>query len=301
MITKFKIFESNRKYEDENDLIELFSDKYIEKYFKDHFEIGISEIVEFTNFWAYVDKNKIADDIIKDIAQDTPIDDDIFTKKDYADYIKSNMLVKAKEDIDKYKEEYEEYDLDDEEVIDIIAKNDILNKDLINIISKYDENDNFKNEYFEDKYFNKNAEEILIDIHGEDKVETDLYDLLYHFIDENEVLDDYIDNNLDFDYKLEYFIEHIAYDPKLQKELLKIDPSTVLALYNVIPHGETSTLGNSYKFQKLYIEERFKETNDENTKAMAISEIEENFELNDQIKKEYRDYLYGTDSKKYNL
>jgi len=304
MITKFKIFENNKVYEDEADLAELFSQKFIEEYYKEKYEIHINDIIEYVDLWQYVDEEKVKDGIITDLIEDKDIDDnDIFKKQDLIDYIKDFMLELVSDEIGEYREKYEEYDLDDIEMLDVIAKKDILNKDLVNLIEDKNKEFDFKKEFFEDKYFNVDAKDILIDLHGKEKAEADLYDLIFHFIDDNEVIDEYLDRT-NFEDKWEYFMGEIPYSPYLQKELLKIDKNTVLGLFNVMNNDSIMIdIGSTYNFQKLYIEVRYEQSKEdkEHTISQAIIELNEKFELNEKIKTEYNKYMYGVDSEKYNM
>ena len=55
MITKFKLFENTNIPKDENDLADLFSQKYIEEYFDNGYEIDADEVSQFVNIWKYIE------------------------------------------------------------------------------------------------------------------------------------------------------------------------------------------------------------------------------------------------------
>lgn len=298
MITRFKIFENKKTYEDTSDLGMLFSEKYINEYYKDRYEIQISDIVEHTNFWPYVDEHKLKDGVIEDLVNETPVGDEEFKKEDYITFIEDNMMGSIKNEIEKWKDFYEEYPEDDKDVLQHVNK-----IELEHLIQDKEKGIEFKTDYFEEKYFNIDVRDILEDIHGKDKVEVDLYDIIGHHIDDNEVIDDYIDN-VPFDDKWDYFIEDIPYSSILQKELLKMDERTVLGLYNVLEDDDSNCdIGCTYEFQKLYIKVRCDDSNekDEYVIPEAIKELNDKFNLTDKIKEEYSEHMFMIDSEKFKI
>lgn len=82
MITKFKIFEWHSKTpdgsatpedsipDDENDLVELFSQKEVEEYFDKHYDISAEEAAQAVNIWNYVDDEEVKKFFINTMMQD---------------------------------------------------------------------------------------------------------------------------------------------------------------------------------------------------------------------------------------
>ena len=78
--------------DDEQDLVELFSQKFIEEYFDDSFEIGAAEAAQQVNLWNFVNIDGVRTALIKEIAEDTETDNKNFSNTDYIDFIKEKKL-----------------------------------------------------------------------------------------------------------------------------------------------------------------------------------------------------------------
>jgi len=90
-----KMFEFSNKQsipDDEQDLVELFSQKFIEEYFDDSFEIGAAEAAQQVNLWNFVNIDGVRTALIKEIAEDTETDNKNFSNTDYIDFIKEKKL-----------------------------------------------------------------------------------------------------------------------------------------------------------------------------------------------------------------
>ena len=276
MITKFKIFENNN-FQDEDDLVELFSQKYIEDYFEDNYDISIEDAIRSLNIWAYVDKDYIVSKLISNICSYTSIDNKEFDKYDYIDYIKDEMKVD----------------------IDFSELKNMSRDELIEIITDEGEERNFIKDYYEyKKYPNAHPEDIIMDEHGKNALD-DIYPYIRNYIDKNEIIDIYRDT-IDFETKQEFVKDSIITDKNLQLELLNLNPNTIDALFDIM--DENKSIGKSYTFQKDYIKYHEKQDNlDDNRIANLLKDINDRYGLNPEIKKEYIDYLYVIDSEKYNL
>ena len=62
MIIRFKLFES---YTEERELVDQFSSNFIEKYFRKHYHITISDAVQYVDIWRFVDDNTCKTDIFQ--------------------------------------------------------------------------------------------------------------------------------------------------------------------------------------------------------------------------------------------
>lgn len=290
MITKFKIFENNNIPQDKYDLVDLFSQEFIEKYYLEHYNADAKEAALHLNLWGFVDKNKVKEGLIEDLSKETYISDNKFKKEDFINYIKDNISI-FKEELDNY--------ISDKNLKKLVNYDDAfinMNKrELIEIIENENKEYDFKKDYFEDLYWHSDAEEVLMDIHGKNAAQNieNLYDYLYHYIDDNELIDYYLEH-MDFDDKYNYLANDIPYNINLQKELIKKDPNTVIALFDIIDDSQAS-VGETYEFQKLYIEQTDKDIAD------TLKKINDKFGLDNKIKKEYSEYMYKISSGKYNI
>lgn len=285
---------NNRVPDDEDDLVELFSQKFIEEYFDEGYEIGAAEAAKQVNLWNFVNIDGVRTALIKELAEDKETDNKDFSNSDYIDFIKEKKL--ESEDLNEIIDKYNLGNLKYEE---ILAK--LTREQLIDLIEDNDEEYEFKEKYYLEWYENIHPEEILIELHGKHSVEEDLYSYLFHYVDDNDIINDYI-NRIDFDTKVEYVRDYICSDIGLQEMLLKINKNTVDALFDVM--DEENTLGNEYVFQKLYIKTNVKkedpEDEDEIT-AHVLKQIKNKFGLNPKIEKEYSEYMYLINAEKYNL
>ena len=292
MITEFKIFENQNIPADEDDLADLFTQKFIEDYFDNNYEIDIDEASDCMDLWDYVDIDKVRNDLIKQIASDTKIIDNKFNKNDYINFIEDNI-----KDFRRRIKKYRELNY-----LGKIELQEMEKDDLINIIEHGDKVSNFLNLYFEDKYYDIHPEEILYDIHGKNAIRDNNF-LLYleNYINEDEVINDYRDK-IEFESKYNYIRDYIRCDIILQKKLFDINVNTVIALYDVM--DDNQKFGMSYKFQKAYIEFSRSYEGDikpNNIYPQNLKILNDKFGVNKKIAKEYEEYMYFIDSEKYNL
>ena len=313
MITKFKLFESNIPY-DEDDLAYLFPQKYVEEYFNDGYEINAEEASRGLNLWHYVkDKDKVADDLIKDAIKEADINNERdFDKNDFCQYILENMLTSVMPELDKFRKKYVLGPIEYEEILRKMDRDTLM--DLV--IKKGKEND-FITNYYEEKWSDWHPEKILEDKLGKHTIREDLYNYLFHYVDDNEIINDYIER-IDFETKFEYLRDSISTDYKLQKDLLEInigdkkngtrirnekfERNIIEALFDIM--DSTISIGTTYDFQKLYIQTNVEQEDPEDADeitAYVIKQINDKFGLETKIEKEYRDFTYLIDSEKYNV
>jgi hypothetical protein len=296
MITKFKMFEYLGI---EYDLAEQFSQKYIENYFNDNFEIGADEAAKSIDLWSFVeDTDKIREDLIHSLIEDALHNDDI-EKEDYIYYIKDEQLTNAIPILDKYRKKLVLGDIKYEDILKKLTK-----EQLVKIVAEdLDKSDEFFEYYFHGKYDDSHPEDILNDIWGEASVEENLYDYIKEYVNDDEIIEYYIDK-LDFTTKFEYLQDYIESDKKLQTDLLALNPDNVNNLFDIMNDNEYRSIGKDYKFQKAYIEHNSNEENPNITEKsilVALAGLYDKFGLNSEIEKEYSGHMYEIDSRKYNL
>jgi len=294
MITKFKIFEGVIP-QDEDDLAELFSQKYIEDYYDKNCKFDAEEASSYVNLWNYCDHNKVRSGLIEELVESSYIDDKEFTTYDYVNFIKTNMLKQVKPELDKFNKEYnfgETY----EELL-----NRYYRKDLIRMIDDEYMDDFFLRDYYEDKYSDEHPEVLLYRIYGKHAVNgSNLYEYLKDYVNEDKVIEDAKDK-IQFETKFDFLRNNIFYEKELQYKLLEINPDTIEALFDVI--YEENTIGAEYDFQKKYIEYQNKMYSEKGYDSIAdsIKKIHDRFGLNPEIEKEYQEHTYLIDAQKYNL
>jgi len=321
MITKFKIFENiqeERSIEDqdqiipldEDELASLFSQKFIEGYFDDNYNIDEEEAFYTANLWNYVDIDDVRDGLIKELVNYTDIDDKRFTKADYIYFIENYILnddkkIKFKWLEDILKDYSKRFNLNIKNIGNKILKyKDILSymdkEELSEAISDISASDNFLIKYFEDEFGESHPEDILIELHGKHVIKyNSLYPYLKEYIkDEDSIIEDFR-NRIQFENKLEFIKDSISNDKNLQNKLIEINPNSVQALFDYM--DEEKSIGNTYDFQKRYINFMSENGEYEHDIAKSIKDIHDKYKLNSEIEKEYIEYTYLIDSNKYNL
>lgn len=291
MITKFKLFEN--KYESDDDLVDLFSQDFIEDYYESNFEISGEYASIGINIWDYVDIDRFREGTIKDTVDNTSIADDEFSFINYAEYIENNILNEAKPELDKFRKKY---NLGGIKYADILYKMDRM--DLIKLIEKLHKEKEFMAIYYEDKWEELLPEEILEELWGKQS-SYDIYQYVSGYVDDNKLIDEYM-RRVDFTEKYEFARDSISTDINLQRKLLEIDTDTVIQLEEIMyvddnDENEDKNIAREYEFQKLFIEKNG------NDIAKSVKHLNDRFELNPKIKKEYSEYMYLIDAEKYNL
>ena len=279
MITKFKIFEKQeeKNFLDEDDLMELFSQDFIEEYFDENYEVSEEDAARMLNLWNYVNLDDVRDNLIEELAGHSKIKDKKYTKRDFIDYIKTM------DDID----------------INLEELKSMSRKELIEIIYEAGESEDFLLKKLKEEYEDVHPEQLLIVIYGKYAIEDD-ENLLYYlreYLDINEIIEDARDK-IDFEYKYDYLKDYICNDENLQKKLLELDPNTIQALFDIM--DEDRSIGNTYNFQKEYIDYNVKKYGND-ILPKVLKDIYDKYGLDPDIDKEYEEYTYLINAEKYNL
>jgi hypothetical protein len=304
MITQFKIFENLAM--DEDDLVEQFSQDFVEEYYENDYDITVDDAANYVNIWNYVDIQEVKSGLIEETIADKSLNDEEFKKIDYCLYIEDSLLTRTdhhlksvKSTIEKFRKKYDLSFTSDEDVLDKMDR-----KDLINIIQDEDKSQDFMKDYYEQKWDDLHPEEILTEIWGKHTIRDDTYSYISKYVNGSDVIDAYF-RNIEYESKNDYLKEKISTDFKLQKKLIKMNPNNVIALLDVM--DEVVSIGTSYKYQKLYLETVKKEwgEGDEEVEndvvAEGVKSLNDKFGLDSKIEEEYTDFLYLISAEKYNL
>jgi hypothetical protein len=288
MITRLKYYENKKTPEDEEDLVELFSQKFIEKYWDKNFDISADDASNYLNLWNFVDDERVKEALIKDKVADSSIND--FSDDDLISYIKEELMDKPQLiiELDKLRKEHK---LGPIKYEDILKK--ITREELEQIVEFIGDTEDFMILYYENFWADYSAEDIMNQEWGQSYEQMVGY--LRNFVDDDKIIENYKDR-VDFEYKFEYVRDCIGSDIRLQEKLLDINVNTVGALFDIM--DDESTIGNEYDFQKLYIEQKISKKQDI---AEILKGINDKFGLNKKIKKEYSEYTYLIDAEQYNL
>ncbi len=280
-VKTYKIFESNSIPEYTIwDAIDCLSQNTIEEYFNEYYGETFGGICnhapEFV--WDYVDEDKFKDNVIED-------------KVDKMSYEISNM-----NDIDYKKFFNKKFTKNNfehffEEKYSNMINNKTKSHDFIMIIKKEKLEEDFFRFTYEDLYYNMSAEKVAE--YNDIGYLSDTYDLTYLYVDDNKVVDDYT-KELNWDTKVDFVANDIAYSETLQREILKSE-NGVNIIFDILEDSENSDIAKDYDFQKSYIE------NHNDDKAESIKRLYDKFGLNSNIEKEYDKFMYMAQSSKYNL
>jgi len=295
MIIKFKLFENVAQ--DEDELAEQFSQKYVEKYYDDNYEISPEEASNYVNIWAYVDIDKVRRGLIEETADGAYLDDKIYKKTDFAMYILDNLLGVAKPYIEKFKKKYKIEFENNEDVLFKMSKKGLI-EILVDTNSDYD----FLLNYWEEKWEDEHPEQILTQIWGKHTIRDNVYSYIKDYVNDDDLVEACL-RNVEYDTKFEYIKDYIYNDMKLQEKLIKMNPKNVFALFDVM--DETISIGNNYDYQKLYLDTKeYEEADEEEIEEelpIKVEQLHKKFGLDPEIRKEYSKYTYLIDANKYNL
>lgn len=239
----------------------------------------------------YIDENFT--DSIEDLESDLEFVDDEDDREDIEDKIEEIKDV-------------EERDIDD--IIDDLSDKNI--HELIDdIYDKYD----FFHDMLNDIYLNYTLQDYVEELYGNtDNISFSRksgYDWILNYVDDSAVIEEYNDNE-DYYYKEERVQEEIGSSIDIQEELLRIDYKNSLLLFDVFTNNSYSnsyTKENDYDFQKAYIKayvENYSDGLDEYVsegKAEALKNLNDNFNLDSDIKEEYSEFMYKVISNRFNL
>lgn len=194
---------------------------------------------------------------------------------------------------------YEDYMLDE-----------LSEDDLKDVIEDSDEEYECVEETIDGWYSGETGEDIIESMYGRiDRMEpSELYKYIENYIDDDKLIENWKEGE-DYEYKKEFVKEYIEREPDLQRNILGNSPSMVLKLAELF-EGSTSSnnIGDEYNFQKAYIEQYAIENADEDDpedikdkKEDAVLYLDDEYGLDDDIRKEYEDYMLKVTMKKYNL
>lgn len=209
--------------------------------------------------------------------------------------VEEDKLLSTEKEID-----YEDYMLDD------------LDEDqLREVVEDSNEEEECVEETINGWYEDRSGEELLEEFYGDlEKMEgPELYKIISNYVDDDELLDNWKEGE-DYEYKKEQVQEQIYRLPDIQRDLIEKNPDNALALAELWEsEGDNDTIGDEHDFQKGYIEKYVKDNIDEgddeeyiaDTKADALFYLHEHFGLDDDIREEYKNYLWKVDQDKFNL
>ena len=300
MITRFKIFE-RQSYEIYGELVDNFDDDFIEEYYDKN--LAYDDIEEILGLWPNIIWNHVDDDAfvqswIEDEISNLSIED--FSDYDYKDYLEFNWNDEIENEAFKVWKENHEDENDDDKYSEYsgFMIDDLSEDELKEIIKNIDEENEFVEKVVNDRYDREDAQGIIKGIYGnvEGMSGEELYNILSDYIDDDDIIKDYKDNE-DFDYKKDTIGNNIIFDKDLQEKLLEISKKNIIALVELFVEEGYNKEDNiitdePYKMQKLYIKKYSKKNkHDHLAKAKALKTLDENFELDEDIKKEFHEDL----------
>lgn len=306
MIKKFKIFES--LYHINNildELVEQFDNEFVDEFWEDNFKESAREIINLwpNTIWRHIDDDSYISDLIDSEISSFSIED--FSDYDFRKYLEDNTTKKQEKTILKlYNKKQLKKGNDIENYYDNYMLDELSEKQLRKLIEDADDEEKFVEFIIRDRYEGQDAQEVIEEIYGSSWIldnGDDLYNMLYQYIDEDNIVEEY-ENEVD---KLEEIKEYIDNSKELQEKLIEIKKSNVLLLAEVFKENNNGyyNIANEYDFQKLFIEMYAKKNKGDknNLKAEALKFLYDNFELDEDIKDEYEDHMWLISSGKYNL
>lgn len=286
-------------------LVDQFDENFIDEYFRDSYGIDIEEAARYIDIWQFVDDDKFVSDYIQDEVNNFGVED-IGDKDNWKKYIKDNLI-----DIDSVKEYLNEkreerrkteldLNLDDLDYDDLV--DELKQKDLIKIIKDQNHETDYLQEYFEERYKNESAYDIMRELYSQDELQENGYKYIQNYVDDDKVIEEFYDNQ-DSSYMKEYVGDQISRDRELQTKLLKLKPKNALELFDIME--DDSSIGDSYEFQNIFMKQTIKqmkkEGEDDLFVAKKLKELNDKFSLANGIETKYKKYTFYIDTEKYNL
>lgn len=293
MIVKFKLFESS---DGRDELIKQLGNDFIDEYFRKEYSAEVEEIIDYVDFWRFVDDDHFVKDWIYDYVQNTSMDE--FTGGEYKDYIKSELLkyVKVENFLDKKAKKLGLEDNSYEDIVDNLEEED-LKKIIVKLANKEEE---FYYYVYENRYSNFDARDILEEIYGEADLHGKKgYKMIENYVNDNDIIEAFYDE-ADEDFKRDFI--DISSNKKIQLKLLKMKSENAIALFNEMQVNYS--IGDTYKFQNTYMKEIMKDLDleeDELFIAKKLKALSDKFGLASGIEKKYDKYAFYLDIEKYNL
>lgn len=323
MITKFKLFENY----DTEELIDYVDYSLIDDVFDKEYHVDVDDaIYNWPDLiWDNIDNDRFVSDFTRDYIDSQTIDD--IYDDDLKKYINENLSEAKKEKIrELYLEQNEgedEEDLYDEDDYENMM-NELDDDQLREVILEDEDSYDVVHNFFSNMYDGYTAKEIIEEFWGIDtdfhKKQQNRYSYNYqnnydenikslkkatmNHVDRKGVEED-VKKNEDDDYKKEFVKDYIHKYKKLQKNILANNKSKVLDLFDLITSETGDNIGNTYKFQKAYIEEYEEENPDGEDDDMivptALKNIYDNFTLHPKILEEYPNDMILITTSKFNI
>ena len=329
MIQKFRLFEMLTGHEES--LIYQLSEDDVDYFYNKNFKMDADEIISNwpDDIWDFIDDKRYLEDTIYDMTTSYEIED--FDESEYKMYIEKKLDDdKKKEILSIYNSSY--YDEDDDDIEKESEYNDhmleALDSDqLKEVIENVNEESEFIEYIMNNRYDGYTAKDFIEEYYGyssfndiykknEYSYKINPYDIVKKILSE---LDRYIDKrglekkyieNIEYESKTSDLENSIEYDIELQEKLLSIDNKNVIYLDKIFKHSSDDNIGNSYIFQKTFIEERIKKYKNKNKRtdtkikdkiAEILKYLNDEYGIDKDIKKEYKDYIWLVDASAYNI
>lgn len=296
-----KYFES--KENDAKNLIKKLDSDYVDKYFKENYELNFKEIVTWVDIWQFVDSDRFVEDWINERVSGGKIKYDIDDEDNYRKYIEENLL--NDEDVQQYLEKKRikkglEENSTYSEILEELNKKQ-LEKIIVDIANNEEE---CLRDYFENIYGDNSAYDILSELYSESDLKENGYKYVENYVDDDEIKDWFYDNE-DYDYKCEWISEQIENDLDLQKKILEEDPKNSIELFDIIDEDRKNICGE-YDFQKAYMDTTIENYTDEDGiyedgVAKELKKLYDKFGLDSDIEEEYEEYSFYVKAEKFNI
>lgn len=298
------------KFNINKELVDYLDENYIEEYYNTHYDISILDICDiYPNIiLRNIDDKSFLNDYIESEIDNSSIED-ISTINELKDFINYNLTEEKEEKILEFWKEIHENDYDEDELseieFDIKMLDDLEEDQLIDIIKDDDDEDKYIETVINSRYEGRDAEDILGDMYNIHSDFKRIFPTIRDYIDEDDIIEQYKKDE-SFEYKRDFVINSIEQSKELQLKILKSNKESVILLYDLfIGYSSDNNISNTYRFQKNYIKQYVIENKgseeDDILIAIALSNLNENFTLNDKIKEKYKKYIWLSDSNEFNI
>lgn len=303
MIKYFKFFENYNERRISSQLVEQFDDDFIEEWFKENHMMDAEEIIDLwpSTIFRFIDDDRYVIDFIDNEISSLSIED--FSEYDYKQYISNELMTDKLE-----KKIIKLYNKNASKTVGLPIETEysedhlelLTEKQLRKIIENENKEDEFVEYIIRDRYEDEDAKGIIENIYG--RVEgmrgSELWNIFSNYVDGDELVKDWLDET-DKQSSVE---DDISNSKTLQQKLLEIDKSNALLLAELfLSYKYDTNISNKYKFQKEYIEEFSNKNEGEDSKAIALKFLHDNFGLSNKIEKEYSSDMWMVSTQKYNI
>lgn len=284
-------------------LTDVLDDDFIENYYDEN--LKNTDIVDILGLypkliWKFIDDDEYVKDHIESEINNAEFEE--FDIDNYIEFITNNMDDDFESEIINVYNSKNKKRSDD---IDYML-NKLKKKDLINIIENLDKEEDCIRYIMEKRYKNYDAEDIWKEYGDLDSMRaSDIYNTFRYYIDEEGIIDDYNENQD----KQEELENNICNEIELQRKILEVAPEKVLKLAKIFKNEHGKNISDEYDFQKTFINEYVNKNCgnecEENERgeyiAKALKYLYDNFDLDYDIKDEYKDYMWLVFTSKFNL